>query len=65
MSIWTDLLFLHGHITTRTALALVASQDKPAPAAAPNKPVRRPDPGDAERPAIYIHHPLRAVGQLK
>jgi hypothetical protein len=65
MSIWTDLLFLHGHLTTRTALALVATQDPPAPAARPDKPVARPDPGDAERPAAYIHHSLRVMGQVK
>ena len=48
MSIWTDLLFLHGHIATPTGLAaaaphLAARDDAdPAPAAAPIRAAARP-----------------------
>jgi hypothetical protein len=65
MSIWTDLLFLHGHIATPTALALVTSPRPPAPAVAPDRPPPLPDQGVADRPALHAQHPLRVMGQLR
>jgi hypothetical protein len=67
MSIWTDLLFLHGHIATPAALALVTRTG--ACTAAPGPAAHRPGPqpacdddGAASGPA---HHPLRVAGQLR
>ena len=58
MSIWTELLFLHGHVATPIGLALVA----------PVAPRGRPAAGPARREAPAAeraHHPLRSVGQLR
>jgi hypothetical protein len=69
MSIWTELLFLHGHIATPTALALIApAAAHVAPAAAhvaadPAAPAG-PAPPAAAATAEPYHHPLRTVGQL-
>jgi hypothetical protein len=73
MSIWTSLLFLHGHIATPRALAGIL-ESPPAPRAADATP---PDPptipldasaaitaDDATRRPGVVHHPLRAIGQL-
>jgi len=68
MSIWTELLFLHGHIATPAALALVTRAD--ACTAAPGPVAHRTGPeaaaaaaaGDAGGP---VHHPLRVAGQLR
>jgi hypothetical protein len=70
MSIWTDLLVLHGHVTTPAALALLAPASgciagRPAaPAGSAAGAVDR-----AAAPAAQVSeptcHPLRAVGQLQ
>jgi hypothetical protein len=70
MSIWTSLLFLHGHIATPRALAFLESPAAPAPSAA-----TPPDAPDAPQPRnagsastvvrpMVVHHPLRVIGQL-
>jgi len=81
MSIWTDLLFLHGHIATPAALALVTSPRLQAapPVAGPDQPPPRapipatetvpviagaPARSAVSPPVMYVHHPLRTVGQL-
>lgn len=58
MSIWTDLLFLHGHIATPTALALVLPIHPPA---APATPAATAPPTGVR----YPPHPLRETGQLR
>jgi len=60
MSIWTELLFLHGHVATPTALALIA----PAAVRGAADPTARP-PQAAATTAEPYRHPLRAVGQLR
>jgi hypothetical protein len=74
MSIWTELLFLHGHIATPTALALI-TQACAAPPAAPEAArtpgTAAPATATAQAPRADaatgepIHHPLRTVGQLR
>jgi len=68
MSIWTDLLIMHGHIAP-TALALIMSPRSAAPVvvpdAAPDQPPQRPDLERCDRPALQAQHPLRAMGQLR
>jgi hypothetical protein len=66
MSIWTDLLFLHGHVATSAALALlaptctaraaVALSAEPAAAEASSPSIPQPPP---------VHHALRTVCQLR
>ena len=56
MSIWTDLLFLHGHVATPTGLASL-----PAPAAPRSAPTIRPTtppspPRSVPPLATVIHH---------
>jgi hypothetical protein len=70
MSIWIQLLFLHGHIATPRALAgIVDAPQAPAPCAAqpPDPPANEPgarSAGVAIRPTVVVHHPLRVVSQL-
>jgi hypothetical protein len=66
MSIWTELLFLHGHVATPVALALVTRAD--AGTAAPGPAAHRPGPETACDDAAAgrpVHHPLRVAGQLR
>jgi hypothetical protein len=67
MSIWTELLFLHGHIATPMALALIAPAGTcvaaPAAACTPRTAAPAPPPPAAAGGAL-CDHPLRAVGQL-
>lgn len=74
MSIWTELLFLHGHIATPAALALI-TQSCAAGAARPAAPeaasTAAPATAAAQAPRAAaatgepIHHALRTVGQLR
>jgi hypothetical protein len=68
MSIWTELLFLHGHIATPTALALIAPAAAcvaPAAARVAADPAAPAGPPAAAATAEPYHHPLRTVGQLR
>ena len=67
MSIWTELLFLHGHVATPLALALVtAAGSCPTAPAAPEPAAQRPEPEPAGCTAASpVHHPLRVAGQLR
>jgi hypothetical protein len=68
MSIWTELLFLHGHIATPMALALVAPAATcvaaPAAAGTPHTAAPAAAPPLAAAGGALCDHPLRAVGQL-
>jgi hypothetical protein len=71
MSIWTQLLFLHGYIATPRALAGIL--DAPESAAPTTEVPPGPPPSgpaalvvevaDLPRPPVF-HHPLRVVGQV-
>ncbi len=67
MSIWTDLLLLHGHAATPTALALLtqAGACVAAGTAAPATPTEAPAPRAAATAGEPHRHPLRTVGQLR
>lgn len=62
MSIWTDLLFLHGHIATTTGLAAVAPDAAggapPSPATATREPAPQRAPADA-RPVVRPRPEIR------
>lgn len=60
MSIWIELLLLHGHVATPRALALIA----PAAVRGAAEPAAPPAPAATATPEPY-RHPLRAVGQLR
>lgn len=63
MSIWTDLLFLGGHIATPAGLAAVAATDHPAdpdaetPAVAARAATPRPKPTPPRTPGLPIPPP--------
>ena len=67
MSIWTDLLIMHGYIATANALALMTSRrapsTAPAPSAGPDRPARTSAPVVEGCRSVY-GHPLRIVGQI-
>ena len=66
MSIWTDLLFLHGHIATPAALALVVrAEASTAVLAAPDITAHRRNSEIANPADERYIHPLRATGQLR
>jgi hypothetical protein len=62
MSIWTELLFLHGHVATPAALALIVPAA--CDAATPRSPTAT-TPAASPPAGAPRHHPLRTVGQLR
>jgi hypothetical protein len=73
MSIWTELLFLHGHIATPRALALIAPAGPCAAATAATAAACPPSTAAPATPAAPAAptaggepcwHPLRGAGQL-
>ena len=63
MSIWTELLFLHGHIATPMALAQITQAGARVAAPAAAHPPITSAPATPATGEPYCH-PLRAVGQL-
>jgi len=65
MSIWTELLFFHGHVATPAALALIAPVAACPAAARPAGSPPAPEATDPQAAGAPIHHPLRTAGQLR
>jgi len=66
MSIWTDLLFLHGHVATSTALALLAPTCAAATAVAPPGEAPAAEASSSSiHPPPPVHHALRTICQLR